>query len=321
MSTSTAHFSISGEFITDHARNLWQERKFAKAFDLLGCLIGATREQHEAIIFGKAKLTGVNDVELEEDDWTPPEGYATFSQALTQGQHFEEIERRREDEAWRYAHDNWWTSRGTRWQRTQFFNHLKSLVGEEKAESITQEVMLDRANQGPEDGGYYASCQLGLEAKDRDKEAPAFEPTKPSMHEMARHAMMGRLEMMGMDISAMPTTDAMLYRGTELVPTLCQDMNSVNGWLLPTGKYYGCGSMEHIGLAENLLKKSHPNSPRDPEVLAEELGWVKITRGMGGLYVHCKNKPNQKQIDKLHVYAEYHKLDFKKMTEHFHFFE
>jgi hypothetical protein len=99
MSTTTAHFTITGDFITDHARALWQERNFAKAFDVLECVIGSTREHHEAVLEGRAKFTGINQLSYAEDTWTPPKGYPTFKQALTQGSHFPELEDRRHQEA------------------------------------------------------------------------------------------------------------------------------------------------------------------------------------------------------------------------------
>jgi hypothetical protein len=71
------NFSITGDYITERSRTFWQERQFSKAFKLLDCLIGITREQQEAIITGKAKVEGVNELDFVPDDWTPPEGYLT----------------------------------------------------------------------------------------------------------------------------------------------------------------------------------------------------------------------------------------------------
>ena len=38
--TETIHFSISGEFVTRHSRDLWVEHEFAKALDFLDTIIG-----------------------------------------------------------------------------------------------------------------------------------------------------------------------------------------------------------------------------------------------------------------------------------------
>ena len=80
--TNTAHFSITGEFMTEHSRQLWKEREFARAFKVLECLIGSTREQQEGILMGQYRLEGTNELELIPDTWTPPEGYASFHEAL-----------------------------------------------------------------------------------------------------------------------------------------------------------------------------------------------------------------------------------------------
>ena len=68
--------------------------------------------------------------------------------------------------------------------------------------------------------------------------------------------------------------EAMMHRGDNITPVLCPDMTSASGWLLPDGKYYGCGSMEHIGLAEALLAENHPTSVGQfgAEAVAESYG-------------------------------------------------
>lgn len=62
---TSVSFSISGEFITDHARQLWQEHRFAKAYNVLECLIGTTRQMHDDVLQGRARFAGVNDLTLE----------------------------------------------------------------------------------------------------------------------------------------------------------------------------------------------------------------------------------------------------------------
>jgi hypothetical protein len=70
------HFSVTGQTITSFARQLWQEKNFKRAMDLLGCAEGITFVQRVAVIEGRMRLEGVNTVELVPDDWTPPEMYA-----------------------------------------------------------------------------------------------------------------------------------------------------------------------------------------------------------------------------------------------------
>ena len=65
------HFSISGDFITDQARSFWAESEYEKAFRILECAIGISKDQMDDIIQGRKKLTGVNDLDLVDDDWKP----------------------------------------------------------------------------------------------------------------------------------------------------------------------------------------------------------------------------------------------------------
>jgi hypothetical protein len=44
---------MSGEFITERARTLWLEGELVRAFSLLDCMVGMTREQQEGILFGR----------------------------------------------------------------------------------------------------------------------------------------------------------------------------------------------------------------------------------------------------------------------------
>jgi hypothetical protein len=323
--TKIVHFSIEGEFITEHVRNLWQERRFAHCLKTLGCVNGLTRDQHEAIIFGKAKLTGVNDLELEEDNWQPPDPRyycPSLLTAMEQGEKWWELQERREHEAYRYAKDNWWETRGHKDARMAFFNRLVSLVGKEKAEQIHEEVMYEYARSDSHPGAYYANQQIsqkrmggevdeerGLPAPDRP---PALDPET-----MVAHAMRQRMELMGMDTSVLPAigkdmTERVMNRGMDKAPVLCPDMSSASGWLLPDGKYYGCGYMEHIGLATRLLEGKLPEG-RDAEKFAEDIGWVKITKHLTGTAALASKTPTKRQLTKLWDYSVFHKLDYEEL--------
>lgn len=317
--------------MTDHCRQLWHERDFNRAFEVLDCCIGMTREQQEAILMGKMKLVGVNDLDFVADNWTPPEGYCALKEALEQGKHYPELLEMKRALAVEYARKSWWETRAKACDRAAFDAYIENLVGPEVMKGVIREVMEEIAsNDEKENGGkgilgqYYARCLLGerdWEAEDvlrsireREEEENVFnrEPLskRASALEIAQHHTKTRLELMGFDVSVMPTTDAILNRGTDLKPTLCPTMSSPSGWLLLDGKYYGCGPMEHIGLACNLL----PNAP-DPETEAERRGWIKIAKNMGGLYVLGQKKPTQKQLDKLLDYAEFHKKDYHELIE------
>lgn len=77
---TSARFIVTGEAITRIARERWREGSYAGALNLLECCIGITMAQCLAILAGRARLEGQNDdVNLVEDDWTPPDEYPTFA--------------------------------------------------------------------------------------------------------------------------------------------------------------------------------------------------------------------------------------------------
>lgn len=297
MSASVAHFSISGEFITEHSRNLWMERKFKKALDVLGCLIGSTRDQHEAILFGRSKLTGINDLSLEEDNWTTPDGYcASIEMALQQGEHYAELLRRREDDAWDWARENWMETRGSSRERLRFFAYIESLVGKDKAEEIADAVMHEKATKG----------------EDYFEEASAPKSARINPIDLAMHSLKQRMENAGLDSSAMASTEAVMNRGYGKAPQIDDKMQSINGWLLPDGRYYACGGMEHVGTAAELMRGKITDS-QDPEKIAEGLGWIKLVKSVTGFHCLWQKKPTKKQLTKLFDYAQKHGRDYEEM--------
>lgn len=67
--STTVGFTVHGDFITNHFRSLVREGNWRRAIeDVMDSLHGMTREYAEMILAGKAKMEGVNTVELLEDD-------------------------------------------------------------------------------------------------------------------------------------------------------------------------------------------------------------------------------------------------------------
>ena len=65
---STAHFSITGEFITQHVRNLVLEDNHILAIKTLQTLEGLPIDGIHNILTGDMKLVGTNDLEDRPDD-------------------------------------------------------------------------------------------------------------------------------------------------------------------------------------------------------------------------------------------------------------
>lgn len=311
----TAHFSITGEFITTHARDLWRERSFAKAFDVLECVIGSTREHHEAVIEGRAQFTGTNTLTYEPDAWIPPAGYPTFKQALTQGSHFPELENRREDEARQILQQaakltGHFATDEDKAEARMLSDIAARLIGTAAANTMLTEICADMVSERsmfnitPAHNAHRKS-EASLDAF----MAGAAERTRQTLQRLA-------MKSEGFDPDALATTDAILYRGSNLVPTLCPDMSSANGWLLPDGKFYGCGTMEHVGLAENLLEiELEKKQISNAENLAEDKGWIKLAKSFTGFHCIGQKKATKRQLSKLWDYAQFHGRDYQTLID------
>lgn len=297
---------IHGSFITDHVRDLWAEREFVRAFSALDCMEGLTREQQEGILFGRYKLTGINSFDLEPDTWTPPDEYLSFFDALRQGQSYGELETYREGDAYKKMDEAaFLTLCGNRGEDATRLNNLKRA-----ARKLVGEVMADQ---------FLDQCIAAIGEAERTRVDPkSWLPDGPprngravsTLEAMAENV---RAKMAAAGIKDVPTADALLNRGSKLVPKLCPNMSSVCGWLLPNGDYFGCGPMEHIGLAGTLLESqlAVEGGAVDAETYAESLGWAKITSAYRAK--HTK-KLTRKQETRLWDYAELHGKDYKTIS-------
>lgn len=311
-------FSISGEFITNHARDCWAEGAYVRAMDVLDCLIGASHEQKLEILFGTKKLIGVNDLDIVVDNWKPADGvdYPDYKEGMRRGDGWVELKRLKEDKAWQIAYDEWphsrtgfaaYTYEAASWKK------VCELVGEERATVIFNEVQNDMTDR--QSGAFKPSRATDFEHDETHANTKA-DPLAAMYAQAQQNLLMAAIES-GADISAIPTVDAMMNRGTKIEVVKDDRMASASGWLLPNGEYYGCGPMEHIGLAESLLDHigSKMTSTGNAELIAESYGWVKISRSLCGFYVGCKKKPTQKQLNRLWDYSVLHKKDYEEMIQ------
>lgn len=290
--------------------------------DTLDCLIGANLEQKIEILFGTKKLIGINDLNLVDDDWKPAAGtdYPSYKEGISRGDNWHEFLRLKEDKAWQIAYDEWPYSRQGFTAHTHehsSWKKVEALVGEEKTNEIFSCVQDDMISH---DSFYLSPARHDtIEPASDVTWTPSTkkesEPIAMMMAEAQQKLLVNAIEH-GLDVSAIPSVDAMMNRGSTVEVVLDEKMTSASGWLLPNGNYYGCGSMEHIGLAESLLK--HIGSKIDlngnVELIAESFGWVKISRSMTGLYVGCKKTPTKKQFNKLWDYSVLHKKDYEEMV-------
>lgn len=319
--TETKGFSIHGDFITEHSRARWGEGAYTGAMKVLECLIGSTHEQQLEILFGTKKLIGVNDLDLVDDDWDPSSEYSdypSYHEGMARGDDYHELKELRDEKAWKIAYDEWpysrqgfvaYTHQHSSWKK------VEALVGEERANHIFSEVqedMIDRPS--------YLNRPVKTDTIEPEstwtpspKEGKADPLTM--MYAMAQNNLMMATIENGGDISALPSVDAMMNRGSNVEVVLDDHMTSDSGWLLPNGNYYGCSAMEHVGLADSLLEHIGVQHDGNAERAAEKLGWVKISKSGFGLYVLCDKKPTKKQFNRLWDYSVLHKKDYEQMIQ------
>jgi len=320
MNTMTVGFTISGDFITNHSRNLWTEGSYSKALDFLECIDGLTHEQRVDILAGKLKMIGANStLDLVEDEWKPGEDidYPPFVEGMRRGDNWHELKELRENAAWKIAYEEWPYYNYSIFdrKRTRYSGILAKIakhVGEQRAAQIMQTVQ----NEKMDDWSGRKPPEPLVKTDEEKKESSVLSKSSTldpieMLYAQTQNQMMVNAVLAGQDPSSVPTVEAMMNRGSNLKIKLDSKMESANGWLLPNGNYYGCGVMEHVGLAENLmehLKISVPDSNHERH--AEDLGWIKISKSSTGFYIISKKKPTQKQQNKLWDYCQKHNRDY-----------
>ena len=79
------------------------------------------------------------------------------------------------------------------------------------------------------------------------------------------------------------------------------ELNSLSGYILPDGEFYGCGYMEHPALATRILKHVfNVEGVDDPQKEADNRGWLRIQRqASNDIALSKSRKLTQRQIDKM----------------------
>lgn len=325
---STVHFSITGEFMTKQARDFWREAEYGRAFELLDCCIGINREQQEQIIQGTAKLEGVNKVFIVPDSWEPDdrEYYPTLLEALRRGSDYDAYQDLRQVEAIRLLSevakiniDPSYATGEDSANAQQMLWKAEKLIGEDDAAKLLKdfEAELDDDFEAEMNRTRPQRIAQVLQRMHNDRPEPRLSGLDLAVAMASNQMQIAAMQAGTWDPSAQgPSPDAILWRGSKLQPTVCKDMSSQNGWILPDGTYYGCGAMEHVGLAANILAmKGLEDNDQDSEKTAENLGWIKIARAAFGFHIIGRKAPTRKQKDAIFDYCEYHKRDYETTLE------
>jgi hypothetical protein len=321
-----AAFSITGEFITLTARELWAEGEYEKALIFLKTAVpDMGLENQIEVIEGRNKLTGVKDVDFVSDDWIMPNDYPKFSDMLNKAkigyayyqQHVEkQIIRATEihstfshyyDE-YTYLTNDQWTKLTQEWQ----------LLLPEAKEGLTppfylsvwlratyRRTFLDEKlerNFINNKSVIYKNAHLGIfdNRETYDRWCAYYFVYEPDRSEIWNERN---------DFLLYIQSKANITKPEPYIAKLDYEMDCEFGWLLPNGDYYGCLWMCHIKLASALMPDSE-----NPEHSLEKLGAVKIHMDdyMDFHITSGDKKTTDEQNTKIFKYCMKHNKDYHK---------
>ena len=289
--TQSVGFSITGEFITEHARRLIQEGRPSKAWDIIaGCLMGISLDQAAQVLCGRMKLEGTNEVNLVEDDPKAPEPSDFLTRLLKDA-----------DEGLRLKE----ALKG--WRDTAGICHLcynRPAPARGSPAGLMSERVAKLMATGS-GGSSDAIPQLLMELFppfSRDEEHAFWKKHTEEMRELVDEAEPWsriRRSLPAVPDAAVKALDRMLDSTPREKPKKGDIKKNDNGWLLPDGSFYPCGFMGHGQLACDLGV--------DSDKAAEKLGWVRCgmsdMSGIRSVMIERGREATQAQINKVDLYC------------------
>lgn len=81
-----------------------------------------------------------------------------------------------------------------------------------------------------------------------------------------------------------------------------------SGYIDRMGKFYGCEYAQHYHLADWIANNVLSHEVEDAQIALDDMGWVRIQRQATSdrLGVHCMKRPTQRQIDAIMDHSEVH---------------
>lgn len=299
--TRKMHFSIDGEWLTNLVRQVWVEGDMAKAMHILSEGFPEMPETTRmAIIMGKKKLVGTDRMTIEDDDCKESCGIPIVSMEEQIAAKERKLQER--EEALRIREE---------WEagETETMSSPWGLI----------KVPRSMCEKGYRVSGmpyYFIKCRKGEEYSEAmDRFAEMFPEEVEDAKARTQHCMSERrqqdyLRALGMDAANLKaSSDAVLRELTRprQAPVWDRELHSLNGWITPDGKFYGCGFMGHIGLAADMgttegeIERSwvKVQDPQDPLALIPREG------GLCFMGVHDRTI-TQAQYDTMFAWCQKH---------------
>lgn len=271
MMETALYFKINFEGMTGLIRDIWAEGNFHKCLDVLDSFMDVSQKDREDIIRGKRKLAqdpdgkdGVDGL-VVDDNWQPNLDHCAYG-IYPDPKEMPEITRKL------YTYKSLYLRYAIPEAR-RLLDERKTCVNGPRLAEIDMHM-----NMFPDE----VFETLGFD-RDHLKYQDYYEENPIN-------------NKLGIDL------DAYIKRQLELdkmpMPKPDKDFSQPLGWILPTGKFYSCGYMEHDWLAGKI-----GNSPSFSRTEAAKMGWIEITHPLGQennfeIYFGAK-EPTQKQLDTL----------------------
>lgn len=323
-----ASFGITGEFITEHVRNLWYEKDFQGAFDYLTETIpDMNRGQQLDLIEGRMKLIGTNNLDFVEDkDFIKDNEYSSFDNALKRKKESDKLYNEQYEKDYSVGLDiiRYFSEFEKSEKNSDFFENEI-----ERWNQLLDSVRSDLLPKTP----YYMSLYFrvfndvkvtyngyggGLTHKTI---ATNCFPEKAWTDKKLFEKYCEKYYMYNIDEQNEIWDD---YHATiKRITTPLKDnkqkkkrkdlnidssMSSAYGWLSRDGKYYTCYYTGHNNLSEEICEKFEWVYDKDASMVLENKGWVKIhtpdDHRKGITLFSYINKPSKQQIKKIIQYCD-----------------
>lgn len=331
-----AKFNITGEFITNHVRNLWSENNFGLAFKYLSDTIPEmTRGQQLDLIEGRMKLIGTNDLDFVEDnDGIKHNEYKSLENALN-----------RKKDSDKLYEEKYMKDYNTGMSIIEFFSNFNEIItnpsiqGEHQIEiwnQLLDEVKSNLIHKIP----YYMSSYLRVYNKVKSPHrglthktiANANFPKKAWSDKNIFNTYCDKFFIHNQDekeyiwndyhntvnrISKPLSNDELNVVDTVKqinIPNIDYSLNNQFGWLSRDGKYYNCYYTGHDKLAEDICAHFNWEFTNNASFILENKGWIKIhtpdDHRKGTILFSFIKNPNQTQINKLIKYCDKHNIAY-----------
>jgi hypothetical protein len=348
----TVCFSITGEFITEQAKDFMMESDWCRAINFLKeTLIGITLEQCIMILKGDAKIIGdsrnddIGMVEVEERDEEydeqldfayhnvyAPQGstsiyrpYGYVGSNSVKDMDYSELKRKAIHNSLYYARDDRNDLAipceiqidGMTKKVDVLFEKLEHQLPHWIKPNRSAQLSCDKVHFLKDESEWFRKIEKIDEEKEEGEE-------EGSIRSNISETLASNMKGMGMNIDS-SMIDSLLGTNEEYEFKESKHEDFQSGYIDRKGKFYGCEYANHVCLAEwickNILKIELTDDPeKDPQIILDNKGFIRLQKSAfdNDLKVFSEKKPTKAQINSLFDHSLVHgALDSRTQDEFF----